>query len=165
MKKKLLATMAVVPLLGAFGTTGVLAATTKQVTQQDTINGNNTSDNNFQEDVTVKVTQGSEFQVIIPKEIVLDAQQNSGEYASDYTVVVSGNIAANETITVIPASTVELSQGSKTPLTASISQQDQDTTWDEIDGGKVNNLSGNISVSNVTAGNWEGQFNFDIALK
>lgn len=160
MKKKLLATMAAIPLLGAFGGTGVLAA----VNKDHTIQGDNATNNSFQEDVTVKITQASEFQVVIPKEIELDPTGTTGEYASDYTVVVSGNIAAGETITVVPDSTVTLLQGNKAQLTATIDQLDQAATWDEIVGaGK--NLDGTIEVTGVTAGNWEGTFDFQINLQ
>ena len=155
MKKKLLVTaLAAMPMLGMFG--GNIASA-KVVSDGIA--------NSATEEVKVTVSQPSTFSVIIPKEI--EETVYTSTYTDQYTVVVEGNIAGNETITVKPAaSSFEMRQNNKTELIASVTQtQDNQTAvYSELKNGAKKNLAGKVEVSGVSAGTWKGTFNFDISL-
>lgn len=105
----------------------------------------------------VYVTQSSEFSVTIPKTIILNGNKNS-EKSGLYEVTVTGDIAGDEIINVVPDNTFLMSQSGKDDVTATI-QQDK-TEW------KYNEFSttaqGKITANDITAGSWEGEFYFDI---
>lgn len=155
MKRKLLVTaMAAMPMLGMLGGNIASAKVVTGITNKAT------------EEVKVTVSQPSTFSVIIPKEIELEAKTNT-DYSEDYTVVVEGNIAGNETITVKPAaSSFAMKQNNKTDLSASVTQtQDNQTAvYSELKNGAKKNLAGKVEVGGVSAGTWEGTFDFDISL-
>ena len=152
MKKKLLVTaLAAMPMLWMFG--GNIASA-KVV--------NDGIANSATEEVKVTVSQPSTFSVIIPKEI--EETVNTSTYTDQYTVVVEGNIAGNETITVRPASSFARKQNNKTDLSASVTQADQTAVYSELKNGTKKNLAGEVKVGGVSAGTWKGTFNFDISL-
>lgn len=179
MKKKLLATMAAIPLLGAFGGTGVLAATPKIVTNAEQIQGDTSQPSTIDKDVEVKINQDSTFSVIIPKEIqLLKDSATTDTYRSDYFVIINGNIAGNEYIEVTPkhvngtqtganGATVDItmSQGNKASLTAKLTQTETTASSSDLLNNQYKVLQGKITVDGVTAGNWSGNFKFDINLK
>ena len=109
----------------------------------------------------VYATLPSSFTVKIPKTVILTGAANS---SGSYTVKVSGDIAGDEVITVKPDESVAMKQSGKTDVTATIEQTK--TTWTVEDAGLVGGLSttGTITASGLTAGQWEGSFNFDISL-
>ena len=153
MKKKLLVTaMAAMPVLGMFGGNFASAA----VTKEDTFTQNTT------EDVQVKLTQPATFSVIIPKEI--KETVNTSTYTDQYTVVVEGNIAGNQTVTVTPDATFGLIQSGKAGITATVTQNDQTANYNELANNATKSLNGTVTANNVTAGEWEGTFKFDIGL-
>lgn len=153
MKKKLLVTaMAAMPMLGMFG--GDYASAT--VTKEDAFTQNTT------EDVQVKLNQSSTFSVIIPKKI--EQQVNTSAYTDNYTVVVEGNIAGNETVTVIPDAEFDLAQSGKSNITAKVTQNGQTASYNDLANGARKSLNGTVTANNVTAGSWEGIFRFDISL-
>lgn len=168
MKKKLIATaMLAIPVLGLFEGADVLAATRGVVSNVD-VNGDSTQSTFPNNDVEVFIQQSSTFTVQIPKRIELTAQNSGGvndTYASEYTVRITGNINASEEVSVEPDQNVILSQPGKQDLTATISQQEKTAAWDEITPTVAKELKGDITVQNVTAGNWIGNFNFNISLK
>lgn len=66
----------------------------------------------------VNYEQASAFSVTIPKAIVLNSDKNAA-----YNVKVKGDIAGNESVTVIPDATVTLNDANgKTPVTGTIDQ-------------------------------------------
>lgn len=154
MKKKLLVTaMAAMPIFGVFG--GNFASAS--------IDSDKTVTTNAIEDVTVKVTQSSTFSVVIPKVITLE-EVTTSEYKEGYTVVVKGNIAGNEEVVVGPADTeFDLEQSEKDPLSAKVTQDEVSADYDDLKDGAEKHLDGTVEVSGVTAGSWEGTFDFNIA--
>ena len=155
MKKKLLVTaMAALPMLGMFGGNFASAA----VTSEDTFTQNTT------EDVNVKVTQPSTFSVIIPKEIVLE-EVTAPTYEEDYTVVVKGDVAGNQTVTVEPTATkFDLSQNGKNNIEAQVEQQETTANSSELANNASKSLAGTVTTNDVTAGSWAGTFSFEIGL-
>ena len=118
----------------------------------------------------VTVTQGSTFSVSIPKEVVLDGTAN-GTNAATYKLTVSGNIASNETINVVPDTSFKMSDVKKVkadinatvaqPITKFVDAQVNDEAADTIHLGET---TGTITVEGLTSGSWEGSFNFNISL-
>ena len=136
MKKKLIvAAMAAIPMLGMFSGNDASAAV------DVTGNGNTGTQNPVQ----VTVNQSSTFSVVIPKEITLEKASGS-EYASKYTVKVTGDIAGNETVTVKPAvSTFKLQQTNKSDLNAKVAQTDVTATGKNLeDGNGAKEMNGTV---------------------
>ena len=118
---------------------------------------------------TVYAEVGSEFKVTIPKHIVLDGVTKTGAY----TVSVTGDIAGDEYISVIPDATFAMTQSGKADVTATVSQAvnkfrgDNYTSDLLTDGTEVlmaTGATGAIDAQDLTAGAWNGNFNFAIAL-
>lgn len=154
MKKKLLVTaMAAMPMLGMFGGNFASAA----VTSEDTFIQNTT------EDVQVYLTQPSTFSVTIPK-VIQEQNVANSTYTDQYTVKVTGNIAGNQTVTVTPDATFDLIQSGKANITATVAQGDQQADYNALANGKEKLLDGTVTANDVTAGDWEGTFRFNISL-
>jgi hypothetical protein len=138
--------------------------------------------------VDVSVTQGSTFSVTIPKTIVLNGKVNEDNQAT-YKVTVSGNIASNETINVVPSGSgtdasnnptfaMKDSAKVKSDLTATIKQTvtkfvDKQVTTSASDTAKLEaqtsgddktTIEGTVTIANLTSGSWTGNFNFAISL-
>lgn len=110
---------------------------------------------------------GSEFQVIIPKKVTLDGDTKDGKY----NVRVSGDIAGTEIVNVTPAAGFAMRQSGKADVTASVTQavtKFRDNLYSGTLGtGEVlmkTGAEGLISAQDLTAGAWNGQFNFKIEL-
>lgn len=106
--------------------------------------------------------QPANFSVRIPKTIVLDGRTGN----ADYTVSVNGTFYYNDTLTVIPESSLTLTDRSKiSSMQADVSQQKTDfTKEDGVANGTTAN--GNIQVNRrFFSGIWKGSFNFDIRFK
>ncbi len=119
----------------------------------------------------VEVVRAATFKVTIPKKIVLDGARGAANDA-DYNVTVVADIPGDEQVTVAPAvSTFEMSEagGVKANITATVTQAD--TTWSVADDG-MDALAadagvikaGNVSVANLSAGEWSGNFDFNISI-
>lgn len=116
---------------------------------------------------------GSQFKVTIPKKITLSGESKSGTYQ----VSVVGDIAGTETINVTPDASFAMSQTGKKDVTATVTQavtKFRDSLYDkalaadealmgtdEKEGTKADGL---IEAKDLTAGAWNGQFNFKIEL-
>lgn len=118
-------------------------------------NGNQSAD--------VYVSQASTFCVFIPKTIILDGKVNEeGVNKANYIVRVSeySNIGGLETIDVIPDKEFTLSQLGKNDIKATIIQDKEQWKYNEI----AIYGNGEISTIEMSAGSWNGQFNFNIFL-
>lgn len=102
------------------------------------------------------------FSVTIPKIIVLDGNKGN----ADYTVSVNGTFYYNDTLTVIPESSLILTDRSKiSSMQADISQQ-KTVFMKEDDVASGTTANGSIQVDKTNfAGSWKGNFNFDIKFK
>ena len=117
------------------------------------------NDNNSNCDVYAEI--GSEFKVTIPKKIVLSGTTKSGTY----TVTVEGDIAGLEVISVTPDSAVTLSSKDKADVIGTITQDKLNWTYSEIYTDSKILANGSISAQGITAGAWNGTFNFAIKLE
>ena len=132
--------------------------------------------------VDVLVVQASSFSVLIPKRIVLNGSVTEANDA-DYTIKVSGNIASNEVIHVIPVDTFKMydDNGIMPALDTTVTQDvtkfvDEtlknskypdatDTIFIKTNNdGNVGITTGNVEVHDLTSGSWSGIFNFEIKL-
>lgn len=147
MKKRLLATIMALAMVVATVTPQIFA--TVDDTQSSTTNESVTTN--------VKYSQTSNFFVIVPKTITLDADKTSS-----YTVDANGDTASNEKIVVIPDETVTMKDVNsvKTDVIGTISQDKTEWLYNEMNV----DATGSISVQSLTAGTWKCVFYFNIAL-
>lgn len=105
----------------------------------------------------------TDFSVLIPKKITLGSSKTSS-----YTVTVTGDIASDTSIIVKPDTTFKMKDisGSSNPkedVVATITQDSISWNWEEASN-KVEKV-GKVSAPKLSAGNWEGNFNFTIILE
>lgn len=119
------------------------------------------------ESCTVHAEVGSQFTVTIPKKITLGGESKSGSY----TVTCTGNIAGDEYVLVKPDETFAMSQSGKKDVTATVTQattmfRGDNYVKDLVDGEAkmASGANGSISAQDLTAGSWNGTFNFEIEL-
>lgn len=106
----------------------------------------------------VNYEQASAFSVTIPKAIVLNSDKNAA-----YNVKVKGDIAGNESVTVIPDATVTLNDANgKTPVTGTINQVKTEFLCNEIAADDGCSTDGKITANSLTSGDWSGVFKFEI---
>ncbi len=107
--------------------------------------------------VSVSAVKEPDYNVILPKSIVLDSATNTGSY----TVEVSGNIGVNQVIRVIPDESFEMVCGDKT-ISATITQEQQEVNCTEALEGVT--ITGTITLSEIPTGSWNGGFGFKVEL-
>ena len=115
--------------------------------------------------VDTYVSQASTFNVKLPKVIILNGthgQTNSGAYE----VEVEGNIAADEVVSCTPPdSAFSLSSTGKADIEATVSQSKSEFTYaDGVRIGQSVVATGTVTASNMTAGEWHGQYEFEVSL-
>lgn len=106
------------------------------------------------ETTNVYATIASVFEVIIPKTVILDGKDKLGHYAVD----VNGDIGGTEKINVVPDENFTMSQNNKADITATVEQDKMSWTFDEME----TDALGTIEAPDLTAGSWNGTFNFNI---
>lgn len=131
---------------------GLMLVNSSAVVLADTVTV--TGDKKQEVDVTVTIT-GS-YSVSIPKSI-----SATNKKTLEYEINVTGDIAGDEVISVVPDAELTLKQQGKDDVTAQISQDKTEWAFDEV-GTKA---SGTITVPQLSAGTWSGAFNFDISLE
>ena len=131
----------------------------------------------------VYATQASTFSVIIPKTIILDGAKDAADgNIGKYVVTAKGNIGGIETIHVTPDASFKMSQAGKEDIDATVTQPlvnfvVTERTADSLaDGMTADNTAygvdatdgavadGTVEVTNLSAGSWSGQFNFNINI-
>jgi hypothetical protein len=125
-----------------------------QVIDTETVN----ISNNAQTEVFYN--QESSFEVIVPKLVDLGVDK-----MTNYEVTVSGDISSDEVIKVIPEESFLMKDKSgtsnlKADVEATVTQDKTEWIFNEF----ATKANGNISAPNLTAGNWEGSFFFNIKL-
>ena len=112
----------------------------------------------------VKASIKSSYEITLPKTMTV----NNGNNA--YTVNVKGDLAGDETISVVPDATVSLASEGKDAVVGNITQEKQTFTY--ADASKKTNdvltgtdAAGNININGLTAGHWAGTFNFNVGTK
>lgn len=110
------------------------------------------------ESCEVYATLASSFKVTIPKKITLDGGTKKGSY----TVDVEGDIGGTDVIKVVPDPSVALHSTNLADVTASISQDKTEWSYDQILADSKVAGNGLIDASGITAGAWNGTFNFNV---
>lgn len=118
----------------------------------------NESDEAKQNAVQTDVSIPHTFTVMIPKKIVLDGQTKS----ADYTVSVTGDISGDETVVVKPEPTVTFSQEGKDDVIATITQGKTGFTSSDLVAATP--APGSVTAEDLSAGKWNGSFQFAIEL-
>ena len=147
MKKRILATI--------MALTMVVTAVTPQIFA--TVDETQSATSNKSVTTNVKYSQTSNFSVIVPKVITLDADKTSS-----YTVDVNGDIASDMKVVVIPDETVTMKDVNsiKADVTGTIEQDKTEWLYNEMDV----NATGLVSAQDLTAGTWKGVFYFNINM-
>jgi len=127
---------------------------------------NSTATNETRTDsVDVYATQASTYSVKIPKTIILNGANGTGAFK----VSVKGNISGNQTVKVIPPASFTLSEvasiSPKAGVTATINQTKTAWTTSEITATNWNEVDCSISAPSITAGRWNGTFEFAISIE
>ena len=104
----------------------------------------------------MNATIASRFSVRLPKTITLDGSKKS----ASYKVTCEGDFPGNQKVVAVPDAAVTLSSNDKADVVAPISQDKTEWLYNE------SNVEGNGSVNaaGITAGDWNGVFNFNISL-
>ena len=129
----------------------------------------------------VYATQASTFSVIIPKTIILNGKKDEANTGA-YVVTAKGNIGGAETIHVVPDAAFKMSQEGKEDIDATVTQakvnfvvaeraeekfaagMTTDNTAKGVDATEGATADGLVEVTNLSAGSWAGQFNFNIEI-
>lgn len=129
----------------------------------------------------VYATQASTFSVIIPKTIILNGKKDEANTGA-YVVTAKGNIGGAETIHVVPDASFKMSQEGKEDIDATVTQakvnfvvaeradekfaagMTADNTAKGVDATDGATADGLVEVTNLSAGSWAGQFNFNIEI-
>ena len=127
---------------------------------------------------TVYAKVGSSFKVTIPKVIVLKGVRGAASTAT-YKVDVDGDIAGNEYVKVQPDATFAMKQAGKADVDATVAQElvkyraynytetpaagEVKIAENQADVIADGEGTGTVSAT-LTAGKWQGTFNFDIQL-
>ncbi len=116
----------------------------------------NDKDKDFNNNTSVFAQLGSEYKVTIPKVVVLSGASK----AAKYIVKVDGDIAGYETVNVVPDNSFSLNAKNKDTQEALINQDKTSWTYSTLG----SNAKGSITANGITAGSWQGKFNFNINL-
>lgn len=107
------------------------------------------------QNVSVDATVASEFSVSVPKTIQLDGSRKSAAYK----VTCNGDFPADKKVTVTPDGSFILSSANKADETATVSQDKTEWRYDDTAEG-----TGTITAEGLSAGEWNGSFNFNIVF-
>ncbi len=122
---------------------------------EETIVYKSSTEENFDNKVDVFVEIPSSYKITIPKTIVI-----SGLYKkANYYVSVEGDLADDTVVSVVPDETIEFISNKRT-ATGYITQDKTRWTINDLDTDAI----GEIDVTDLTAGIWEGTFYFDVSV-
>ena len=126
-----------------------------------TVNDIHTVTSNSNQQTEVIYNQESNFEVTVPKLVDL-----GNDKTTNYLVGVTGDISSDEVIKVIPDESFLMKDVSgttnlKADVTATVTQDKTEWIFNEF----ATNGNGTISAPDLTAGTWEGKFNFNIKLE
>lgn len=109
---------------------------------------------------SVDYSRDSSFTVTIPKNIEIDKKSKTGTYE----ISVSGDIKANETLSVTPNSKVSMTDTtSQNNVDVDVTQIKSSFNYSDVANNSI--TTGQIDGSNLTSGIWEGTLNFSISLQ
>ena len=109
---------------------------------------------------TITYEQDSAFTVTIPKTITLGQNKSA-----TYGVKVKGDISGNETVTVTPDATMQLTDSNgKAAVTGTITQDITEFAADQVNLPDGGGTTGSIVANDLTSGDWSGNFEFAINI-
>lgn len=111
-------------------------------------------------ETTVYADIDTEYTVTLPKVAKLDKATKD----SDYTVKVQGDIAGTDSVIVEPETSFAMHTDGKDDVTATVSQTKTKFEASEITGDGATE-AGKIAAPGLTAGSWNGSFNFNVQLR
>lgn len=111
-------------------------------------------------ETTVYADIDTEYTVTLPKVAKLDKATKD----SAYTVKVQGDIAGTDSVIVEPETSFAMHTNGKDDVTATVSQTKTKFEASEITGDGVTE-AGKIAAPGLTAGSWNGSFNFNVQLR
>jgi hypothetical protein len=185
MKRKLVAAMLSLSMVAATASPVFAASTvTNSTASISSLTIEKTqADGDTTADMEVNASVASSYTVTIPKSITL-AGVKGGESTGTYYIQVTGDIAGDEQITVVPTGTDTgadnkflMKQANKTSIEATITQPISTWISDQADGLAVDGsaegikatsvskgvkLEGNQVKAKLTAGTWKGNITFQI---
>lgn len=123
--------------------------------------------NGYDQGVEVYVSQGQDIAIRLPFKTVLDGTKGH-ENKADFEVEVRANISGADNIKVVPETEFTMTTVGKKPIdgTVEIAQTEYNIAKDgeeELSRGKV--VNGKVSVENLSAGHWEGDFDWEIKVE
>lgn len=109
---------------------------------------------------SVDYSRDSSFTVTIPKNIEIDKKSKIGTYE----ILVSGDIKANETLSVTPDAEVSMTETtSHSSVNATVTQTKSSFNYSDVASNST--TDGTINGSSLTSGIWNGTLNFAINLQ
>lgn len=101
----------------------------------------------------------------VPTIVILSGTADvNGNYSADYTVSAQGDMAGDKVLNIYPETDkCILSQSGKTSVDADITQVQ--TEFSAVETADGVSSTGKISANGLTAGSWNGNFNFVIDMK
>lgn len=112
---------------------------------------------------TVKATVESEAVVWIPTNITISGTPDENKkYTGEGAVIVEGDIAGNQLVTVTPESNISLKQPGKDDIVAQVTQEKTTFTYDDIQ--NSNSAITTISADSLSAGEWNSVLHYNVSL-
>ena len=114
-------------------------------------------------DVYLTVDNGT-IVVGVPTVVILSGNPDeNGKYKGDYSVYAEGDMSGDQVLNIYPETdTVTMMQSGKENKSASVSQMKTEFLSEDIVDGMT--VTGDISAEGLTAGSWNGNFNFVISM-
>lgn len=173
---KILAVLTVIIIVFCFSTTVAFAESAGSIATDTTVGedikqGVKTEYDNIQVNnqnkigTEVYLTNDTESVLVsVPKKVIVSGVPDTDNlYKGKYKVKVDGDFAGNKTVSVMPDYNVVLKQTGKNDARATITQDKSSFSYQDVIGD--NNIgNGVISAKSLTAGSWNGIFNFNINL-
>lgn len=105
----------------------------------------------------------SDLIVSLPTTVIVSGTpDSSGNYTGNYSVGVKGNMSGSKQVNIVPDENVSLTQKGKNSKEATITQQQTVFTTDDFKNDTV--ADGAVTAEGLTAGSWNGKFNFNISM-
>lgn len=112
---------------------------------------------------TVKANVESEAVVWLPTNITLSGTPDENKkYTGEGAVIVEGDIAGNEFISVTPESSISLKQSGKDDIIAQVTQEKTTFTYDDLQ--NSNSAVTSISTDTLSAGEWSSVLHYNVSL-
>lgn len=112
---------------------------------------------------TVKANVESEAVVWLPTNITISGTPDeNNQYTGEGAVIVEGDIAGNEFISVTPESSISLEQPGKDDIVAQVTQEKTTFTYDDLQ--NSNSAVTSISADTLSAGEWSSVLHYNVSL-